>query len=44
MTIENLLRDVKDSVEIREVDHRYSFGTHAAARRREASEYVFIGR
>ena len=44
MTIENLLRDVKDSVEIREVDHRYSFGTHATARRREASEYVFIGR
>jgi DNA adenine methylase/adenine-specific DNA-methyltransferase len=44
MTIETLLRDVKDSVEVREVDHRYSFGTHAAARRREVSEYVFIGR
>lgn len=44
MTIEMLLRDVKDSVEIREVDHRYSFGTHSAARRREVSEYVFIGR
>jgi DNA adenine methylase/adenine-specific DNA-methyltransferase len=44
MTIEMLLRDVKDSVEVREVDHRYSFGTHTAARRREVSEYIFIGR
>lgn len=43
-TIENLLREVKDDVEVREIDHRYHFGTHQAASRREAVEYVFIGR
>jgi adenine-specific DNA-methyltransferase len=43
-TIEALLREVKDSVEVRHVDHRYSFGTHATAQRREVSEYLFIGR
>jgi adenine-specific DNA-methyltransferase len=43
-TIEALLREVKDSVEIRNMDHRYSFGTHSKARRREVSEYLFIGR
>ncbi len=43
-TIEEMLRDYKRSVEVRRVEHRYSFGTHAAARRREADEYLFIGR
>lgn len=43
-TIEAELRKVKDRVEIRCIDHRYSFGTHATARRREVAEYVFIGR
>jgi DNA adenine methylase/adenine-specific DNA-methyltransferase len=43
-TIDKLLREFKDHVEIRNVDHRYSFGTHRAAERRIASEYVFIGR
>jgi DNA adenine methylase/adenine-specific DNA-methyltransferase len=43
-TIEALLREVKDDVEVRLVDHRYAFGTHAAAQRREACEYLFIGR
>ena len=43
-TIEGLLRDVKDDVEVREIDHRYHFGTHRAAARREAVEYLFIGR
>jgi adenine-specific DNA-methyltransferase len=42
--IEGMLRDYKRSVEVRRVDHRYSFGTHAAARRREVDEYLFIGR
>jgi DNA adenine methylase/adenine-specific DNA-methyltransferase len=42
--IEALLREVKNDVELRLVDHKYSFGTHAAARRRDASEYLFIGR
>lgn len=43
-TIEALLREVKGSVEVRHLNHRYSFGTHATARRREVSEYLFIGR
>lgn len=43
-TIESELREVKDSVDVVEVSHRYSFGTHSTARRREASEYIFIGR
>lgn len=43
-TIESLLRDVKREVEVREIDHRYHFGTHASAERREATEYLFIGR
>ncbi|HET7327714.1 MAG TPA: DNA adenine methylase [Nocardioidaceae bacterium] len=42
-TIENLLRDVKGSVEVRRLDHRYSFGTHSSAHRRAVSEYLFIG-
>ncbi len=41
--IEALMREVKGSVEVRRVEHRYSFGTHAAARRREVAEYLFIG-
>jgi adenine-specific DNA-methyltransferase len=41
-TIEALLRNTKDSVEVRRLDHRYSFGTHVAARRRMADEYLFI--
>jgi adenine-specific DNA-methyltransferase len=43
-TIETILGEFKESVEIRHMDHRYSFGTHVAARRREVSEYLFIGR
>jgi DNA adenine methylase/adenine-specific DNA-methyltransferase len=42
--IENLLREVKDDVEVRLTDHTYTFGTHSAARRRTAVEYLFIGR
>jgi DNA adenine methylase/adenine-specific DNA-methyltransferase len=41
-TIEQLLREVKSDVETRVLDHKYSFGTHAAARRRDVSEYLFI--
>ena len=36
------LRDF--DVEVREINHTYSFGTHRAAARREATEYLFIGR
>lgn len=43
-TIEALLRKVKKDVEVRSVDHRYSFGTHKTAQRRTVAEYVFIGR
>ena len=42
--IVDLLGKVKSSVEVRAIDHKYSFGTHAAATRRDVSEYVFIGR
>ncbi len=43
-TIERLLRAVKADVEVRPIDHTYSFGTHSAAQRRVVSEYLFIGR
>lgn len=43
-TIEALLREVKDDVEVRLTDHTYTFGTHPAAQRRTAAEYLFIGR
>jgi adenine-specific DNA-methyltransferase len=43
-TIEALLREVKDNVEVRLNDHTYTFGTHSAAQRRAVSEYLFIGR
>ncbi len=43
-TIEALLREVKDNVEVRLTDHTYTFGTHSAAQRRAVSEYLFIGR
>lgn len=42
-TIEALLREVKDRVEVRVIDHKYSFGTHTSATRRSVREYVFIG-
>lgn len=41
-TIESLLRRVKGSVDVIEIDHRYHFGTHAQAERREAVEYLFV--
>lgn len=43
-TIAALLRRHRKSVEVRSIGHRYSFGTHAAARRRTTTEYLFIGR
>lgn len=44
ITVEALMREVKDDVEVRLIDHKYSFGTHSNAHRRAAAEYVFIGR
>jgi adenine-specific DNA-methyltransferase len=43
-TIAGMLGRYKRDVEVRSVGHRYSFGTHATARRRDATEYLFIGR
>lgn len=43
-TIAALLREVKSDVEVRAIDHRYSFGTHANAARRKVREYLFIAR
>lgn len=42
--IEALVREVCTEVQVRRLEHRYSFGTHSAAHRRTASEYLFIGR
>jgi adenine-specific DNA-methyltransferase len=42
--IEAMLRSVKGDVEVRPIDHTYTFGTHPAARRRSAAEYLFIAR
>ena len=43
-TIEQLLRAVKGDVQVKSIDHRYSFGTHSQATRRRVDEYLFIGR
>ncbi|MGH2800378.1 MAG: DNA adenine methylase [Thermoleophilaceae bacterium] len=40
--LEALLRRHKSSVTCVEIPHRYAFGTHAGARRRAATEYIFI--
>lgn len=40
----DLLGKVKTSVEVISIDHRYHFGTHASALRRNVSEYLFVGR
>ncbi len=39
-----LLNEVKDDVEVRAIDHKYHYGTHSKATRRDVSEYIFIGR
>jgi DNA adenine methylase/adenine-specific DNA-methyltransferase len=38
------LRRHARAVERIEIPHRHAFGTHAAAERRAATEYVFVGR
>lgn len=43
-TLHSLLAEVKDHVEVRAVEHTYSYGTHATATRRSVDEYIFIGR
>lgn len=39
-----LLKAEKSDVQVYAVPHRYSFGTHRAATRRQVHEYIFIGR
>jgi DNA adenine methylase/adenine-specific DNA-methyltransferase len=39
-----LLQAEKPSVEVLVLPHRYSFGTHSTALRRQASEYIFVAR
>jgi DNA adenine methylase/adenine-specific DNA-methyltransferase len=41
--IVDLLGKVKPKVRTIAVDHKYSFGTHAAATRRDVAEYLFVG-
>jgi DNA adenine methylase/adenine-specific DNA-methyltransferase len=41
-TIHRLLRAEKRRVTVHEIPHRYSFGTHATAHRREVREYIFV--
>ncbi len=41
--IRRLLRQVKSHVDVFAIPHRYHFGTHAAAARRQAHEYIFVG-
>lgn len=41
--IVELLGKVKSSVETIAIDHKYSFGTHRTAARRDVSEYLFVG-
>ncbi|HEY5941644.1 MAG TPA: DNA adenine methylase [Solirubrobacterales bacterium] len=40
--LETMLRRHRRSVECVEVPHSYGFGTHASARRRRATEYIYI--
>lgn len=42
--VRRLLQAEKGSVEVHTIPHRYSFGTHASAKRRLADEYVFVAR
>ncbi|MDT3395562.1 DNA adenine methylase [Streptomyces sp. B1866] len=43
-TVKGLLSEVKEDVRMISVDHTYSFGTHPAAARRAAREFIFVGR
>ena len=38
----SLLKSVKPTVHVYAVEHRYSFGTHARAQRRQAHELIFV--
>jgi DNA adenine methylase/adenine-specific DNA-methyltransferase len=40
--IRAMLRRAGRKVQLRRIEHRYSFGTHAQAKRREVDEYIFV--
>lgn len=42
--LHELLRKEKAEVEVFAIPHRYSFGTHSTAIRREVHEYIFVAR
>jgi adenine-specific DNA-methyltransferase len=42
--IEELLSVTRSEVDVREIDHRYSFGTHVNAGRTQVKEYIFTAR
>lgn len=41
--IVEIMQEVKSNVEVISLDHKYHFGTHATARRRDVTEYIFVG-
>ena len=42
--LKKILGRYKSAIEVHERDHRYHFGTHAAASRNEVTEYLVVGR
>lgn len=42
-TIRSLMLNAKADVEVRTINHKYSFGTHQKAKRRGVTEYLFVG-
>ncbi len=42
--LKKILGRYKSTIEVHERDHRYHFGTHAAASRNEVTEYLVVGR
>lgn len=43
-TLEGLMCEFKDHVEVRAIPHTYHYGTHETALRRKVDEYLFIAR
>lgn len=43
-SLTRLLAEFKDDVQVRSIEHTYHYGTHAAATRRSADEYIFVAR
>jgi DNA adenine methylase/adenine-specific DNA-methyltransferase len=43
-TLTAILSEFKNKVDVRAVKHTYHYGTHTAATRRDADEYIFVAR